>query len=240
MGRAAIHGHDHRGCIIQIGIMGVGVLKGPAPGPHIWALIGPVAHHIEHLQGLQPFESGQRAIDGLGRAHLHQRVADQRRVPDRRETGLAIDLVFLHDQQLFDRRARDGHPRIAGGIAQHVEHHHRIGHGREDRTQAILTVQAFDDEGDRLVDGLLARAPGKPGLDDMQHGIQHAEDPGPGPDLTRPLGPTPHLFGGLHEKLGDGDAPGIARPGLQRHQHQQGHQHRSRPIGDLGEMKGKP
>ena len=46
----AVQGHHHHGGIVQIGVMVVAILEGPAAGAHIGLLVGPVAFDIQHLQ----------------------------------------------------------------------------------------------------------------------------------------------------------------------------------------------
>ena len=74
----------------------------------------------------------------------------------------------------------------------------------------------------------------------MQDRIESAEDRRPGLHRMGRFGPAAHLPGRHDEEFPDLDATGIARAGLQRHQHQQGHQHRARPVGDLRQMEGEP
>ena len=60
----AIHGHDHDRRIVQIGIMGVAILEGPAAGAHVRAPLGPIPLHVALLQRPQP---GQAALGGARR-----------------------------------------------------------------------------------------------------------------------------------------------------------------------------
>ena len=53
----ARHGHDDDGGVVEIGVMRVGVLEGPAAGPHLRALEGPVAFDVELLQRRQPLQA---------------------------------------------------------------------------------------------------------------------------------------------------------------------------------------
>ena len=92
---------------------------------------------------------------------FHQRVGGERRVPHRRDAGLAIGFVVLDDEKLVDRGEDLDHLGIRPRSAERIEHHRRIGHGRIDRAEPVLAVQALGDEGDRLVDRALAQASGK-------------------------------------------------------------------------------
>ena len=56
--------------------MGVVVLEGPAAGPHVRPLLGPVALHVQHLQRLQPLQARAAAASSASvAAGLHQGVA---------------------------------------------------------------------------------------------------------------------------------------------------------------------
>ena len=85
-------------------------------------------------------------------AAFQQGVRRQGRVPDRREARLAVGFIVLDHQQLLDRTARGGAIGVLLVTAKRVVHHHRVRHGREDRAQAVLAVQALVHEGDRLGD----------------------------------------------------------------------------------------
>ena len=141
--------------------MGVGILERPAAGPQIGPPRDPVAAHVEDLLRGEPVE----AALGLGRralaADFQQRVANQAGVPDRRDAGLAIGLVLVHGQKLLDGFARDGALRMVFRIAEHVEHHHAVGHGGENRAQAVLAVEPLGHPGDGAIESALPRAFGK-------------------------------------------------------------------------------
>ena len=59
----AVHRHRHDGGVVEIGIMRVGVLEGPAARPDVGTPSGPVALHVEDLERLQPVE--RRAAPAL-------------------------------------------------------------------------------------------------------------------------------------------------------------------------------
>ena len=42
--------------LVEVWIVVVAVLEGPAAGAHIGPHLGPVALHVQHLQGLQPLQ----------------------------------------------------------------------------------------------------------------------------------------------------------------------------------------
>ena len=102
------------------------------------------------------------AAAGAFAADFQQRVAGKPGVPDRRHAGLAIGLVVMHDQQLFDRSARDGALRMILRDSPSASiHHHAVGHRRKNRAEPVLAVEPLADPGHRAIDGALPRAFGK-------------------------------------------------------------------------------
>ena len=97
----ALHAHDDDGGVVEIGIMRIGILEGPAAGPHSRALECPVALDRQLLQREQPIEPALCGRD-IAATGFEQRVGSQRGVPDRRNAGLAIGFVVLDDEQLVD------------------------------------------------------------------------------------------------------------------------------------------
>ncbi len=104
-------------------------------------------------------------------------------VPHRRDARLAIGFVFLDDQQLFHRQAGNRAVGMLGRIAQHIIHHHAVGHGGINRPQPIFAVQPFGGPGAAFFDGALARPLG-PGHG-FQHPVQRAEESRPAGALMR-------------------------------------------------------
>ena len=135
--------HDDDGGIVEIGIMRVAILEGPATGADVGPALGPVALHLELLQWQQPVEPAERRRFGFGAAGFEQRVRGERGIPHRRDTGLAIGLVILDDEQPLDRGPRRRARRIVRRPAECSEHHHAVGHCRIDRPEAILAVEPF-------------------------------------------------------------------------------------------------
>ena len=146
----------------------------------------------------------------------------------------------MHDQQLLDRLSRDGALRMICRIAERVEHHHAVGHRRIDRAEAVLAVEPLADQGDRAVDGALARALREKRLGGAQHIVDGAEEPEPRRLLLRRLRRGPSVCGGSRNSSSMRDALRIARARLLRHQHQQRHDHGAAPVRDLVEMERKP
>src|SRR5208282_380552 len=83
----AVHRHRHYGGVVEVGIMRVGVLEGPAARPNIRTSRGPIALHVEDLERLEPIERPYRGGPRVA-ARLHQRVSGERGVPDRRQARL--------------------------------------------------------------------------------------------------------------------------------------------------------
>src|SRR5262245_59270340 len=51
-----VHRHDDHGCIVEIGIMRIGILEGPTTWPHQWTADTPVSDDVEYLTRQQPIE----------------------------------------------------------------------------------------------------------------------------------------------------------------------------------------
>ena len=92
------------GGVVDVGIMGVGVLEGPAAGAHVAAAARPVALDVEDLQRRQPVEPRAGAAS-RSRRRPPAGVRRERGVPDRRNAGLAIGLAGLDDSSRRSTRA---------------------------------------------------------------------------------------------------------------------------------------
>ena len=108
----AIHRHHHDRGVVEVGIIGIVVLEGPAAGAHVRPLHRPVALDVQHLPRLQPVEALLGRRQRLLAAGLEQRMTGQRGVPHRRDAGLAIGLVLADHQQPVEPPARDRARRI--------------------------------------------------------------------------------------------------------------------------------
>ncbi len=236
----AFHRHHHHGGIVGIGIMRIGVLERPAAGLEIGAPRDPVTLHIEDLLGRQPVEALAGRVDSALAADLQQGVAGEPGVPDRRDAGLAVGVMLVHREELLHRLARDRPLRLVLRVAEHVEHHHAVGHGREDRAQTVLAVEAFGDPGLGRLDRTLARALREERLGRVQHRVDTAENPKPHGLLLWRLGRRSDRLRRLEKQLVDRHALGVARLGLERLQHQERHDDGTAPIGDLVEMEREP
>ena len=183
----AIHRHHHHRGVVDVGIMRIGVLERPAARAHVRPPRDPIALDVEHLIGPQPFEPLHDPPHRLLVAGLQQRVAGEPGVPDRRHAGLAIGLVRMHGQELLDRPAGDRARRIVRRIAERVEHHHAVGHRREDRAETVLAVEPLAHPGLGERNRALPRALGKQRLGGVQHVVDSAEEPEPRRLLLRRL-----------------------------------------------------
>ena len=64
-------------------------------------------------------------------------------------------LALMNDQELLDRSARDRAMRVTFRIAEHVEHHHAVGHGGKNGAEPVLAVEALGHEGHGAIDRAL-------------------------------------------------------------------------------------
>ena len=198
---------------------------------------------VEHLQRLQPVQPALAHAPLPRRRRppaAHGRPARCPR-PARRRAGNRPRRSLITSSFSTDLRAM-ARVRMVLRIAERVEHHHAVGHGRVDRAQPVLAVQPLADEGDRRVDRALAQAlretAARPtrstcrrrGRSTNQAALLMRR-------LRRPGRPTAAV---RRNSSSIADAARIARPRLQRHQHQQRHHHGARPVGHLVEMERKP
>jgi hypothetical protein len=148
--------------------------------------------------------------------------------------------VLADHQKLVDSPARHGAGRIIRTLAQHLVHHHGVGHRRIDRAKAILAVQPFLDEGDRGVDRARAQLLRKQRLDRPQDAVEAPKQIEPARALMRRLGGHPDRMRRLQKQLVDADTADVLGAGLQRRQHHQRHDGGPRPIGNLVEVERRP
>ena len=216
----AIHRHHHHRRVVDIGIVRIGVLEGPAAGPDIGPPRDPIAFDIEDLLRRQPLQTFAHLRYGLIAAALEQAVTGERRIPNRRNARLAIGLVLVHDEKLLDGFARDRALGMMLRIAKSVEHHHAVGYRRENRAQTILAVETLRYPRGRAVGRALPQAAREHGHDKAKDGIDAAEQPKPRRLLLRRLRREADSLRRLEEELFDRDPLRVASSGLQRHQHQ--------------------
>src|SRR5262249_22249037 len=139
------------------GIVRVRILEGPAAGANVGAPRDPIATHIERLFGDEPVEPAfDRGVHALA-ADFQQRVTGEAGVPDRRDAWLAVCLLLVHYQELFDGFAGDRAVRMIFRIAEEVEHHDAVRHRGENRAHAVFAVEMLDRPGDGAVDRALPR-----------------------------------------------------------------------------------
>jgi hypothetical protein len=132
--------------------MWVLVLKGPAARSEPGARRGPIADHLKHLLAGDPIERVPDVRLKPNVADFHQRVTGERRVPDRRQAGLAIQVIAVAREQLAGRGKSGRVMRMIRRVSETIEHHHGICHRRENGAEPVLTVQPFGDEAERLFD----------------------------------------------------------------------------------------
>src|SRR3712207_1623336 len=97
-------------------------------------------------------------------------------IPDRRYAGLAISFVVFDDEELLDRTPRDGAVRMVLAVAEGVEHHHRVRHGRIDGAQAVFSVQPLGREGNRASDSLTAQLRGPERVRLLEDAVERMEE----------------------------------------------------------------
>jgi hypothetical protein len=113
-------------------------------------------------------------------------MGSQRGVPQGRyawltEARLTVALLGRRHQELAHRGKRGDVVGMVAAIAEPVEGHHRVGHGRENGAEPVFAVEARRDEGHRPVDGPLPV--GQPreyvALDRLQHLVEAEEELAP-------------------------------------------------------------
>ena len=126
-------------------------------------------------------------------------------------------------------------------IAEHVEHHHAVGHGGENRAEPVFAVEPLAHPGHRAVEGALARA-----LWESNGSVARKTLSTPRKNQNHDafccgaFGAGPMVCGGSRNSSSMRTPFGVARPRLLRHQHQQRHDDGAAPIRDLVEMERKP
>ncbi len=128
---------------------------------------------------------------------------------------------------------------MVGGIAQSIEHHHRIGHRRVDRAEPVLAIEPLADEGDGEIERALTELLRDMGLERTENGIEPLEKAAPG-GAVGAADPVADLGGRGAEELLHRDALRVARLRLERHQHEERGDHRARPVGDAPHIDREP
>ena len=128
---------DHGG-IVYIGIKIVVVFECPTGGRGVGALHGPIAFAAD-LALEQPLGGARQG--GMIRLALSQRVRGDGGVPDRREARLKEKPLAIIHHQVVELAHRLHSHRIVFGVAQPIQRHHRIHHGRIDRAQTVGVFQ---------------------------------------------------------------------------------------------------
>src|SRR5262249_7972232 len=145
---AAIERHDNDRGVVEIGIMRVLILEGPAAGADAGALLRPATDGREPLLADKPVEALPRRALRLRRAGFEQGMRDKRRVPDRREAGLAVGALWiLEHEKLLHRLARGDDVGMIRRVAEAVIHHDGIGHGGGGGAAAVRAAQSLPGPG---------------------------------------------------------------------------------------------
>ncbi len=220
--------------------MWIGVLERPAARPHVGTLDRPVALDVEHLERREPVERRPHGLSPGFASSLKQRMSGERRVPHRRQAGLAIGLVLADDEKLLDRLARHREMRMIRRVAERVIHQHTVRHGGIDRAKTILAIEALGHESFRRGDGAAAQGDRKERLGALQEPVDPAKELHGSPSLVGAGRPLAHCLRRSREQLPDRNAAPIDGAGFQRLQDQERDHDRARPIGHLVEMKRKP
>ena len=223
--------------------MGIGVLEGPAAGAHVGPARRPIAQLLEHLQRPQPVERLPIGFRDLLAADLQQRVQRQRRVPHRREAGLAIGLVLLDDEQLLDRRrarpARSDRPwdsRAASNISTELTMAGKIAPSPSSPLSRSVTKSTALSIA-RLRGRLRENKARRSAASDRSRRTARPK----GTSDARPSASAAPSSGGVDEQLVDaGCFRGLRAAASRLISTTQRHEHGARPIGDLLEMERKP
>ena len=188
--------------------MRIGILERPAAGPHRRPPFGPVALHVEYLPRQTAIASAApRSPHRGGIAGFEQRMAGKRRIPHRRNAGLAIGLAIVDDHELFHRGARQRRVRMVLRIAERIEHHHAVRHGRVDRAEAVLAIEPLGHEGDRAGNGAAAQLAGNHGSAARRTASTSAEEAEPARHSdAAPCGAARCRGDLFHEQFVDADA----------------------------------
>ena len=108
------------------------------------------------------------------------------------------------------------------GIAQRVEHHHGVGHGRENRAEPVFAVEPLGDEGHGASMARWRMRLGNTARPRAAHGRWRGRT-GPRAFCCGAFGVGPSDLRRLEKQFVDPYAFRIARARLLRHQHQQRH-----------------
>ncbi|TPV99644.1 MAG: hypothetical protein USCAAHI_00918 [Beijerinckiaceae bacterium] len=200
----------------------------------------PIAGDIGNLEGFEPGYPGANRQRYYFPASFHQRVRGERRVPHRRDAGLAVSLVLVDNEQLVDRTHHLDHLGVLPSVAQRIEHHRRIRHCGVDRAEPILAVQSLFDECNCLINRPLAQAFREIRLRPAQNLVQRAKQRRPRKFLLRRAGPMANPVRRFDEEFINGDIARISRPRFQRIHNHQRNEKGAAPVGDFGHVERKP
>ena len=126
-------------------------------------------------------------------------------------------------------------------LAEHVVHHHDVGHRRIDRAHAVLAVQPLLGEGERRVDRALAQRLRKIRLDHAQDVVERRGTAGTSPSSDAAPWQRGRWSCGSCRNNSSMPTPfGLRAQRLHHRQHHQRHDGGARPIGNLVEVERRP
>ena len=147
-----------------------------ATPPSFWDLLG----RIQTLLRLKKYmdEQAKSAVFALARSvdsKQNLRNGHSERLLAYAEQ-LGESLGLGDDEQLVDRSSRGDKVRMVARIAQRVEHHHRVRHGRKDRSEALFSIESLGHECDSFFDRASAKPLGNQGFHQPQSRVDGGED----------------------------------------------------------------
>ena len=116
----AVQRTQDRGGVIDVRVVVVAVLEGPAAGTHAGPRSGPVADHIQDCRSAIQSSARRIVRRGPRGARFHQGMAGQRGVPERRETRLDVGEVAVVGHELADGPLGDHQVRMILGVAERI------------------------------------------------------------------------------------------------------------------------
>ena len=176
-GRRLAQRQHHHGGVVDIRVVLVAVKKAPSGRLGVGPLYGPIALAPD-LFRQQPI--GRPADRRVVRAALCQRVGADGGIPNRREARLEEEPFAIVHHEVVEVAQRLHPQGVVLGIAQRIQRHHRIHHGRIDGAQPVGTVHALDHPRLGSLDGLPPDALRPAALPPLQQPVHCQEDVVPG------------------------------------------------------------
>ena len=125
----AVQRHQNFRGVVAVRIRFVVKLEGPAAGRGIRIFNGPVAgpRHLFSQHPFPGFDDGRMIPRQTG---VHQRVAGNRRVPQRRDARLENEVIAAVDDEAVDGLVAFDHERVVVAVAHQFHRQHRVEHRR--------------------------------------------------------------------------------------------------------------